>query len=204
MDIVKHYTYLDFNNFGYIPVEKNKYPTTSKNWVQWFTLITSATCAYCASHHGRIFSVDDTDIIWPPVHERCRCLIIPLVAIPAGAATRDRLDGVDYYLFTHHCLPDNYITQNEARLLGWVSVKGNLWDVLPGAIIGGSQYKNRDGKLPDKPGRIWYEADFDYNGGYRNWKRIVFSNDGLMFVTYNHYITFSEVYWEDCYDDLYD
>ena len=75
---------------------------------------------------------------------------------------------------------------------------------MPGAVIGGSQYKNRDSKLPDKPGRIWYETDFDYNGGYRNLKRIVFSNDGLMFVIYNHYLTFSEVYWGDDYDDLYD
>ena len=114
------------------------------------------------------------------------------------------MDGVDYYLFTHHCLPNNYLTQSEAKLLGWVNWKGNLWDVLPGAVIGGRQYKNRDGRLPNKPGRIWYEVDFDYNGGYRNWKRIVFSNDGLMFVTYDHYLTFSEVYWEDNYDDLYD
>ena len=204
MDIVKRYTYLDFNSSECILVEKNKYRTTSRNWVQWFTLVTSNTCVYCASHHGHILSVNDPDIIWPSVHERCRCLILPVRAFPAGTATEDGLNGVDFYLFVHHCLPDNYMTKKEAELRGWVRLKRNLWDVLPGTIIGGDRYFNIDGSLPDRPGRIWYEADFDYSGGVRNHKRILFSNDGLMFVTYDHYWTFSEVYWEDDYDDFYD
>lgn len=203
MDIVKHYTYLDFNNSGCIPVEKNKYQTTSRNWVEWFAFITLRTCAYCASHHGHILSRKDSDIIWPPVHENCRCQILPVPAFPSGTATEDGLNGVDYYLFTHHCLPDNYMTQEEAKLRGWKRWLGNLWGVLPGVIIGGDEYYNWDGRLPQSPGRNWYEVDIDYNGGFRNLRRIVFSNDGLMFVTYDHYLTFSEVYWEDNYDDLY-
>lgn len=203
MDILKRYTYLDFNTPKCIPVEKNKYRTESLNWVEWFATITLTTCAYCASHHGHILSVDDPDIIWPPVHEHCRCQVLSVPAFPSGTATEDGINGVDYYLFTHHHLPDNYLTQEEAQARGWKSWMGNLWDVVPGAVIGGSVYKNRDGRLPSKSGRIWYEADFDYNGGYRNLKRIVFSNDGLMFVTYNHYLTFSEVYWEEDYDDFY-
>ena len=83
-------------------------------------------------------------------------------------------------------------------------LKGNLWDVLPGAIIGGDIYRNIDGRLPESPGRVWYEADFDYMGGFRNNNRIIYSNDGLVFVTYDHYLTFSEVYWEDNNVDLYD
>ena len=202
MDVVKRYTYLDFNSSGCIPVEKNKYRTASRNWVEWFAFITLRTCAYCASHHGHILSMDDSDIIWPPVHENCHCQILSVPAFPSGTATEDGLNGVDYYLFTHHCLPDNYLTKREAQAKGW---KGNLWDVLPGAVIGGDIYRNIDGRLPKRPGRVWYEADFDYAGGYRNiGKRIVFSNDGLMFVSYDHYLTFSEVFWEDNYDDFYD
>lgn len=72
-----------------------------------------------------------------------------------------------------------------------------------GVIIGGDEYYNWDGRLPQSPGRKWYEVDIDYNGGFLNLRRIVFSNDGLMFVTYDHYLTFSEVYGEDNYDDLY-
>ena len=70
---------------------------------------------------------------------------------------------------------------------------GNLADILPGRMIGGDKYKNRDGRLPDAPGRVWYEADFDYTGGYRNDCRLLYSNDGLIFVTYDHYLTFYEI-----------
>ena len=206
MDIIKRYIYFDFGSYGcrMWPTLKNRYSTQSRTWVQWLTVISLRTCAYCADMQGHILRKDDPNIEWPPIHENCHCQILPLTAFPAGTATEDGLVGVDYYLFTHSCLPDNYITQNEAKRQGWINWKGNLWGVLPGAVIGGEQYKNRDGRLPNKPGRIWYEADFDYNGGYRNWKRIVFSNDGLMFVTYDHYLTFSEVYWEDNYNDFYD
>lgn len=55
------------------------------------------------------------------------------------------------------------------------------------------EYKNRNGKLPSKNGRVWYEADINYTGGYRNDDRILFSNDGLIFVTYDHYETFLEI-----------
>ena len=206
MDIIKSYIYLDLGICGLRipPTLKNKYSTQSRTWVQWLTVISPGTCAYCADMQGHILRKDDPSVEWPPVHENCHCQILPVTAFPAGTATEDGLSGVDYYLFTRHCLPENYMTQDEAKLRGWKRWLGNLWDVLPGVIIGGDQYYNWDGRLPQALGRIWYEADFDYNGGYRNWKRIVFSNDGLMFVTYDHYLTFSEVYWEADYDDLYD
>ena len=54
-------------------------------------------------------------------------------------------------------------------------------------------YKNRDQRLPDVPGRIWYEADINYSFGYRNGERILYSNDGLIFATYDHYATFVEI-----------
>lgn len=54
-------------------------------------------------------------------------------------------------------------------------------------------YENRDGHLPSAPGRIWYEADINYEVGYRGTERILFSNDGLIFVTYDHYHTFVEI-----------
>ena len=54
-------------------------------------------------------------------------------------------------------------------------------------------YKNREGKLPSAPGRVWHEADINYNKGYRNRERILYSNDGLIFVTYDHYQTFYEM-----------
>lgn len=65
--------------------------------------------------------------------------------------------------------------------------------MLPGASIGGDIYRNDDNKLPQVDGRIWYEADIDYESGFRNNSRILYSNDGLIFATYDHYQTFYEV-----------
>ena len=60
-------------------------------------------------------------------------------------------------------------------------------------MIGGDVYKNKNGKLPTASGRIWYEADINYRAGFRNTERILYSNDGLLFVTYDHYHTFYEI-----------
>lgn len=60
-------------------------------------------------------------------------------------------------------------------------------------MIGGDVYYNRDGHLPSASGRTWYEADINYRSGYRTPERVLYSNDGLIFVTYDHYHTFIEV-----------
>ena len=54
-------------------------------------------------------------------------------------------------------------------------------------------YKNKNGHLPTASGREWIEADLNYKFGFRNDQRILFSNDGLIFVTYDHYKTFCEI-----------
>lgn len=89
-------------------------------------------------------------------------------------------------------LPDYYVTKEEAAIAGWIPKKQNLSEVLPGKQIGGNVYKNIEGKLPENSYRIWYEADFDYINGFRNAKRILYSNDGLIFVSYDHAQTFYE------------
>ena len=66
--------------------------------------------------------------------------------------------------------------------------------MLPGKSIGGSRFYNDDGALPDASGRDWTECDIDYEGGFRGAKRIVFSNDGLIFYTDDHYKTFQQLY----------
>ena len=196
MRIFKRYTYCEVETW-----KRFKSPMSnvrvSEKWVQWICRITAATCAVCASRHGCIFDRTNPDVLRPPVHENCRCKTVAIPAILAGTATEDGVEGVDYYLFLHGCLPENYMTQTEAKNRGWKQYKGNLWDVLPGTVIGGKEYLNIDGRLPSGPGRKWYEADFDYDGGYRNGKRVLFSNDGLVFATYDHYLTFFEVYWEE-------
>lgn len=110
-----------------------------------------------------------------------------------GEAYSDR-DGVAAYLRAYGELPPNYITKSEARALGWDSGRGNLWEVAPGRSIGGDRFGNREGLLPEADGRTWYECDVNYGGGYRGAERIVFSNDGLIYYTDDHYASFTLLY----------
>ena len=103
-------------------------------------------------------------------------------------------DEVALYIHTYGHLPSNYITKNEAKNLGWDSSKGNLWDVAPGKSIGGDKFGNREGLLPKADKRQYYECDIDFDGGYRNEKRIIYSNDGLIYYTGDHYNSFTQLY----------
>lgn len=97
------------------------------------------------------------------------------------------------YIFQHGCLPDNFITKAEAEALGWDKTTNYIGDVAPGKSLGGDRFGNYEGQLPTAPGRTYYEADCYYTGTERNAHRIVFSNDGLVFYTADHYETFVEM-----------
>ncbi len=103
-------------------------------------------------------------------------------------------EDVAEYLHYYGHLPDNFITKSEAQKKGWESNKGNLDDVAPGMSIGGDSFGNREGSLPKADGRKYYECDVNYEGGYRGGERIVYSNDGLIFYTDDHYKTFEQLY----------
>ncbi len=121
------------------------------------------------------------------------------------ADTGDALDEDGYYttkedvaLYIHlygH-LPDNFLTKKEAQDLGWSG--GSLEPYAPGCSIGGSRFGNYEGLLPDKKGRTWTECDIDTMGAKsRGAKRIVFSNDGLIYYTGDHYESFELLYGEE-------
>lgn len=110
-------------------------------------------------------------------------------------------DEVALYLHAFEELPPNYLTKAEARSLGWDSRSGNLWSVAPGMSIGGDRFGNREGNLPEARGRNWYECDVNYFGGYRGAERLLFSNDGLIYYSCDHYQSFELLYegwyWSD-------
>lgn len=106
-------------------------------------------------------------------------------------------DEVAEYLYLYGHLPSNFITKKEAKKLGWVSSEGNLDEVAPGMSIGGDYFGNYEGLLPEADGRDYYECDIDFDGTYRNAKRIVFSNDGLIYYTEDHYESFELLYGEE-------
>lgn len=95
------------------------------------------------------------------------------------------------YLHKFDELPPNYITKDQAEQAGWIAEEGNLWDVTDKKSIGGDHFGNFEGNLPPNKYR---EADVNYHGGTRNGERIVYSEDGDIFYTENHYQTFKHFY----------
>lgn len=121
---------------------------------------------------------------------------------PTPAPTIDE-DGWYYsknevalYIYTYGKLPENFIKKSEAQELGWTG--GTVENYKEGAAIGGDKFGNREGLLPKKSGRQYYECDIDTKGkGSRGAKRIVFSNDGLIYYTKDHYESFELLYGEE-------
>lgn len=169
-------------------------PETHKSvlWKYWRAILDPKLCLDCLNHHGKVYAMDEIPDIEPPLHENCRCAILPMDAIIPGGATKDGESGADYWLINFGKLPDYYISKEELYALGWKSGK-SVASKAPGKMVFGGIYENDDGHLPSVPGRIWYEADINYYEGRRNKHRILFSNDGLIFVTYDHYLTFYEL-----------
>ena len=101
------------------------------------------------------------------------------------------------YLSIYGELPENFITKNEAKALGWDSRYNYVGDVAPGKSIGGDRFGNYEGLLPEKKGRTWYECDANYRGKKRGAQRVLFSSDGLYYYTDDHYQTFTEMFPEE-------
>lgn len=102
-------------------------------------------------------------------------------------------DDVALYIYTYGCLPPNFVTKDEAEDAGWSG--GSVEKYIPGAAIGGDRFGNREGLLPDASGRSWTECDINTKGASgRGAERIVFSNDGLIYYTSDHYESFELLY----------
>nr|WP_305141475.1 ribonuclease domain-containing protein [uncultured Acetatifactor sp.] len=105
-------------------------------------------------------------------------------------------DDVALYIHQYGKLPPNFITKKEAEKLGWEG--GSLEPYAPGKCIGGSRFGNYEGLLPEAEGRVYTECDIDTLGKQkRGAKRIVFSNDGLIYYTEDHYESFELLYGEE-------
>ena len=110
--------------------------------------------------------------------------------------TYTKKDDVALYIHTYGCLPQNFISKKDAQALGWEG--GSLEPYAPGMCIGGSYFGNYEGLLPEKKGRKYTECDIDTLGKKsRGAKRIVFSNDGLIYYTDDHYESFELLYGEE-------
>jgi ribonuclease T1 len=137
-----------------------------------------------------------------------RLLLVLLVAAPALARgpaddlrrfARDLgLHDVDAFVTTVTALrrdgrlPDRYLTKDAAARAGW-KPGDDLCRAAPGKAMGGDRFGNRERRLPAAAGRVWYEADLDFACGRRGAKRLLWSNDGLIYVSVDHYQNFKRV-----------
>ena len=115
-----------------------------------------------------------------------------VTAAPEEAGPITDPQGIADYLFAHGELPPNFITKAEAQALGWDG--GDLSRYAPGKSIGGDTFGNYEGQLPKAKGRRFRECDVRYSGGKRGAERIVYSNDGHVWYTADHYETFTELF----------
>ncbi|MHB1454287.1 MAG: ribonuclease domain-containing protein [Saccharofermentanales bacterium] len=143
-----------------------------------------------------------TKISTSPISETLSEDSISVAVSSSGAASSISEDGtytskadVALYIFQYKKLPGNFITKKEAQALGWTG--GSLEPYAPGKCIGGDYFGNYEGLLPKTDGRSYTECDIGTLGASsRGAKRIVFSNDGFIYYTDNHYESFSKLYGE--------
>ena len=174
--------------------QDKKLQGNSDAWVNWEAVFSLTTCKHCLSRHGSILAaIEAKKRNGIPAHKNCCCAWVLMRTCATGTATELGFAGADAALMYRGELPEYYVSKDVAEAAGWISWKGNLAEVLPGYMIGGDIYHNKSKKLPDAPGRVWYEADINYESGFRNRQRILYSNDGLIFASYDHYHTFYEI-----------
>ena len=130
-----------------------------------------------------------------------KILFLALVLLTACAKAELKIEAdkayttkedVALYIHLYEELPPNYLTKAEALALGWEAEKGNLWDVSDRMSIGGDRFSNREGLLLED--KKYFECDIDYQGGYRGAKRLVYSDDGWIYYTADHYDSFELLY----------
>ena len=112
----------------------------------------------------------------------------------AASEAMDEAQRIADYIFEYGKLPEYFIRKQEAERLGWDSRFNCVSDVAPGKSIGGDRFGNYEERLPVVQGRKYYEADCWYRGGKRNAYRIIYSNDGHVWYTGDHYETFVELF----------
>lgn len=164
--------------------------TPMKKWLQYFiAFLFALTLTGCGAPQESAVDTAGTDTAYESADEGTK------EELPEDGTYTSK-DDVARYIHLYGHLPSNFITKKDAQALGWEG--GSLEPYAPGKCIGGSYFGNYEGILPEKDGRSYTECDIDTLGAdKRGAKRIVFSNDGLIYYTEDHYETFELLYGEE-------
>lgn len=98
--------------------------TQSKNYKNWKAILDLKTCIECLSKHGQIYRIDEVVDSTPPLHNNCRCDIIPMESVEAGKATKNEKDDADYWLKYFGKLPEYYVSSRDLGI--WKSQAGDM------------------------------------------------------------------------------
>lgn len=113
--------------------------------------------------------------------------------LPDENGTYTKKEDVALFLHVYGRLPDNFMTKKQARALGWSG--GSLERYAQGMCIGGDRFGNYEGTLPEGN---YHECDINTLGkSKRGAKRLVYSDDGRIYYTDDHYETFTLLYGEE-------
>ncbi|MDD3337259.1 MAG: ribonuclease domain-containing protein [Lachnospiraceae bacterium] len=161
-------------------------------WLLMLVMVSSAVLTGCTDEQvnsamdtaGKILDEVDTSETPPETAQQGEATV-------EESGTYISKDEVALYIHLYDKLPANFITKKQAEKLGWDSSKGNLQDIAPGKSIGGSRFGNYENQLPDGK---YKECDINYTGGYRGAERIIYSDEGKIYYTGDHYATFEELY----------
>ena len=159
--------------------------------IRLFVLLVAAVllvsgCTASASGKNKKNKATPTPMVTP------EATVTPAVTVTPGPM--DAAQELADYIFEHGELPENYIRKKDAEAQGWKTTYRYVGDIGPGITIGGDYFGNYEQKLPVVKGRKYYEADCYYEGGPRNEYRIIYSNDGHVWYTEDHYNTFVELF----------
>lgn len=159
-------------------------PRASARWRRW-------TPAFAGATRALLFAVALLFVAAPAIARDAAAELRALAQQIGLARTEEFIETIASLRETKR-LPARYVSKKEAEALGW-KPGADLCRSAPGRAIGGDSFGNREKRLPEAAGRRWREADLDYACGRRGPKRVVWSSDGLIYVTVDHYATFKEV-----------
>lgn len=191
-----------------LTLKLNNVPILQKKTIQWFS---SNHKIATVTKKGKVTTKKAGSVVITAKYKgkkyKCKLKVIKKESKASGNTTEQpktvvengtytSKDDVALYIHTYKKLPKNFITNDDAKKLGWSG--GSLEKYAPGKSIGGDYFGNYEGKLPKKDGRTYHECDIDTKGASsRGAKRIVYSDDGLIYYTEDHYETFTLLYGQN-------
>ena len=144
--------------------------------------------------YGLVFYPAQTDVDEDDVYVYGRPVGVPSSVHVEEDGEYTSMEEVSLYIHLYGHVPPNFVSKTKARRAGWIADQGNLQDVLPGMSIGGGGWHNDERVMPGSPDDQWFECDIDYEGGYRNAQRLVYSDNGMIFYTEDHYESFARIF----------